>query len=54
MFDNAEELADFISENQSDDETRYRFAFFHLPPNKRWREEDSTLEFYSYRAVGKW
>lgn len=54
MFDNAEELAEFISENQSDDETRHRFALLRLPPNKRWREEDLTSEFYFHRAAGKW
>lgn len=54
IFDNAKELAMLVSENLPDDETRHRLVFFRLPPNKRWREQDLTLEFYFHRAAGKW
>ncbi|MCJ1399371.1 hypothetical protein MMC11_002573 [Xylographa trunciseda] len=36
----AEELEDFISETQPDDQTRHRIALLSLPASKIWSEED--------------
>lgn len=46
MFENAEELAEFVSENQPDDETRHRLALLRLPRDKLWCEDDLQSEFY--------
>jgi hypothetical protein len=46
MLTNKEELAEFISDNQPDDETRHRLALISLPANKIWAEADLDNEFH--------
>lgn len=45
MFSNSEQLAEFVSENQPDDETRHRLALIQLPYRKHWTEADLATEF---------
>jgi hypothetical protein len=46
LLTNDEEFADFVTDQQPDDETRHRLALLSLPANKVWAESDLDIEFY--------